>query len=50
MQHQPTFLIIDLFCGFGGTTTGFADAVDKNGNNIASGPCSCHYNVQAASA
>lgn len=31
---QPIFLIVDLFCGFGGTTTGFADAM-IDGNNIA---------------
>ncbi len=31
---NPTFLIVDLFCGFGGTTTGFADAMIE-GNNIA---------------
>lgn len=34
-NHQhPLFLIVDLFCGFGGTTTGFADA-EINGNKIA---------------
>ena len=36
MQIEPTpiFLIVDLFCGFGGTTTGFAKAT-LNGNKIA---------------
>jgi DNA (cytosine-5)-methyltransferase 1 len=30
-QTQPTFLIVDLFCGAGGTTTGFAMAqVEEN--------------------
>lgn len=33
-QSEPTFLIVDLFCGAGGTTTGFAQAVIE-GNNIA---------------
>jgi len=33
-MNRPTFLIVDLFCGFGGTTTGFADAV-IDGNNVA---------------
>ncbi len=31
---SPEFLIIDLFCGAGGTTTGFAMA-QREGNNIA---------------
>jgi len=31
---NPTFLIIDLFCGFGGTTTGFASATYQ-GSKIA---------------
>lgn len=31
---EPIFLIVDLFCGFGGTTTGFADAM-INDSNIA---------------
>ncbi len=31
---SPVFLIVDLFCGFGGTTTGFADA-EIEGNKIA---------------
>ena len=26
MQTQPLFLLVDLFCGAGGTTTGFAQA------------------------
>ena len=30
---EPIFLIVDLFCGFGGTTTGFLDA-ESNGNKI----------------
>lgn len=30
---NPTFLIVDLFCGFGGTTTGFMDA-EINGEKI----------------
>lgn len=25
-MNQPTFLVIDLFCGFGGTTLGFSRA------------------------
>lgn len=29
------YIVIDLFCGAGGTTTGFAKAKDKNGNQIA---------------
>ena len=32
---QPVFLIVDLFCGFGGTTTGFADARANGGSKIA---------------
>lgn len=31
---DPIFLIVDLFCGFGGTTTGFVQA-EINGNKIA---------------
>jgi DNA (cytosine-5)-methyltransferase 1 len=31
---DPIFLIVDLFCGFGGTTTGFVNAF-VNGNKIA---------------
>lgn len=31
---EPIFLIVDLFCGFGGTTTGFVDA-EIDGNRIA---------------
>lgn len=33
MHSSPIFLLIDLFCGFGGTTTGFEDAmyIDANG-------------------
>lgn len=30
---DPLFLLVDLFCGFGGTTTGFLDA-ESNGNKI----------------
>jgi len=33
-MQEPIFLIVDLFCGFGGTTTGFADA-EIGGNKIA---------------
>lgn len=33
MQQEPLFLIVDLFCGFGGTTTGFTKAV-LEGNHI----------------
>lgn len=29
---NPLFIIVDLFCGFGGTTTGFCDA-EINGQN-----------------
>ncbi|GEO08725.1 DNA cytosine methyltransferase [Segetibacter aerophilus] len=32
--HQPIFIIVDLFCGFGGTTTGFVNA-KINGSPIA---------------
>lgn len=47
LQHKPflpqivakpeaiRFIVIDLFCGAGGTTTGFAKAKDANGNPIA---------------
>lgn len=47
LQHKPftpqivankkavKFIIVDLFCGAGGTTTGFANAKDANGNPIA---------------
>ena len=47
LQHKPftpqivankkaiKFIIVDLFCGAGGTTTGFANAKDTNGNPIA---------------
>lgn len=31
---EPIFLIVDLFCGFGGTTTGFEDAM-VNDSNVA---------------
>lgn len=31
---DPLFIIVDLFCGFGGTTTGFVDA-EINGSKIA---------------
>jgi len=31
---EPLFIIVDLFCGFGGTTTGFVDA-EIDGNKIA---------------
>lgn len=31
---DPIFLIVDLFCGFGGTTTGFLDA-EIDGNKVA---------------
>ncbi len=34
MITSPTFLIVDLFCGAGGTTTGFATA-RRDGNSIA---------------
>ncbi len=34
MNNAPIFLIVDLFCGFGGTTTGFIDA-EIEGNKIA---------------
>lgn len=34
MNNNPTFLIVDLFCGAGGTTTGFAMA-ERDGNKIA---------------
>jgi len=33
-MSEPLFIIVDLFCGFGGTTTGFVDA-EINGNKIA---------------
>ncbi|OYD41203.1 hypothetical protein CHT99_15470 [Sphingobacterium cellulitidis] len=29
------YIVVDLFCGAGGTTTGFAKAKDKDGNQIA---------------
>jgi len=47
LQHKPftpqivkkpeaiRFIVFDLFCGAGGTTTGFAKAKDNNGNPIA---------------
>ena len=47
LQHKPftpqivknpeaiRFIVFDLFCGAGGTTTGFTKAKDKNGNPIA---------------
>jgi len=34
IMTDPLFIIVDLFCGFGGTTTGFTDA-EINGNKIA---------------
>lgn len=34
MTNEPIFLIVDLFCGFGGTTTGFEKA-EIDGNKIA---------------
>lgn len=33
-MHEPIFIIVDLFCGAGGTTTGFAQA-HLDGNKIA---------------
>lgn len=33
-MNDPIFLIVDLFCGFGGTTTGFVNA-EINGNKLA---------------
>lgn len=33
-KENPLFLLVDLFCGFGGTTTGFMDA-EINGQKIA---------------
>lgn len=47
LQHKPfipqmvknpetiRYIVVDLFCGAGGTTTGFAQAKDKEGNQIA---------------
>ncbi|TYP89444.1 DNA (cytosine-5)-methyltransferase 1 [Sphingobacterium allocomposti] len=47
LQHKPftpqivdnpqaiRYIVVDLFCGAGGTTTGFAQAKDKDGNPIA---------------
>ena len=32
-MNNPTFIIVDLFCGFGGTTTGFSSA-EIDGENI----------------
>lgn len=32
---DPKFIIVDLFCGAGGTTTGFSQAKDSEGNDIA---------------
>lgn len=34
MRNEPIFLVVDLFCGFGGTTTGYAEA-EINGNKLA---------------
>jgi DNA (cytosine-5)-methyltransferase 1 len=34
-ESEVKFLIIDLFCGAGGTTTGFDMAKDAKGNKIA---------------
>jgi DNA (cytosine-5)-methyltransferase 1 len=34
MQQDPLFIIVDLFCGAGGTTTGFVQA-ELEGNGIA---------------
>lgn len=33
-MSNPKYLCIDLFCGFGGTTTGMEQAVDKDGNKL----------------
>jgi len=47
LQHKPftpqtvmnpeaiRYIVVDLFCGAGGTTTGYAKAKDKHGNPIA---------------
>ncbi len=47
LQHKPftpqivknheaiRYIVVDLFCGAGGTTTGFSKASDENGNPIA---------------
>lgn len=47
LQHKPfvpqivakpeaiQYIVIDLFCGAGGTTTGFSQARDKHGNQLA---------------
>lgn len=32
MNNEPLFLVVDLFCGFGGTTTGFTQATIGNYN------------------
>jgi DNA (cytosine-5)-methyltransferase 1 len=32
-MQDPLFIIVDLFCGFGGTTTGFVDA-ELDGNKV----------------
>lgn len=34
MHTNPKYIVIDLFCGAGGTTTGMAMAVDKDGKLI----------------
>lgn len=35
-KAQPDFVVVDLFCGAGGTTKGLVDARDTDGNQIAS--------------
>ncbi|CAB4138983.1 Dcm Site-specific DNA methylase [uncultured Caudovirales phage] len=35
MTNSIKYLIVDLFCGAGGTSTGFEQAMDENGNRIA---------------
>lgn len=35
MDETIKFIVVDLFCGAGGTTTGYANAKDEFGNDIA---------------
>jgi DNA (cytosine-5)-methyltransferase 1 len=35
MKNSIQYLIVDLFCGAGGTSTGFEQARDADGNRIA---------------
>ncbi len=46
MKQDPLFIIVDLFCGAGGTTTGFVNAAIE-GNTIAKVIACVNYDPKA---